>query len=297
MDEPKKIKKFKLSEKEAEELQPAKPELEPKKSLTLGAPHSEGTYIPSGEGHGNDVEDFLEEAYCTDRENASRERRRRKIKLVAVILGLVAISITVLLGYAHTIKQWPVLEPRTWYLPFILSVLVSLYLVIRSYLYLKHSRSVVLFAFGIIAALAIAIWNAEVLRVAALDDEFSPSNALWLPDDRYEMLIAYEVNHARGLGAGVQPYQSVTVEQYKKLFRAIPRSEWESYFQVYLDPTELEKVTIVNIDDTMVRVCGRMQEARVAAWDEFQELYNNPTLGFRLVKLGVSPYKLLLSHI
>lgn len=298
MEDPKQFTKYKLSRKlEEEEVQPAKPEQEPKKSLTLGTPHSEGTYIPAGEGQGNDVEDFLEEAYSTDRENTQRQRSRQKAKLVGVVLGLVIASVLLLLGYSHALQQWPVLEPRTWYLPFVLSVLLSLYLLIRSYVFLKDSRSVVLFAFGIVAALAIAIWNAEVLRVTAQDDEYSPSNALWLPDNTHEMLIAFEMNRVRGLGATVQPYQSVTVDQYKKLFRAIPRSEWEVYFRIYLEPAELEKVNLVNVDDTMVRVCGRMQEARVAAWNEFQELYNNPTLGFRLVKLGVSPYKLILSYL
>jgi hypothetical protein len=105
MEEPKKIKKFKLSGKEVEEVQPARPELEPKKSLSLGTPHSEGTFIPSGEGHGNDVEDFLEKAYSKDRENASRQRSRRKTRLIAVVLGLVAVSILLLFGYAHALKQ------------------------------------------------------------------------------------------------------------------------------------------------------------------------------------------------
>jgi hypothetical protein len=257
----------------------------------------EGTFIPSGEGHGNDVEDLLEKAYSKDRENASRQLSRRKTRLIAVILGLVAVSILLLFGYAHALKQWPVLEPKTWYLPFFLSALFSLYLVIRSYLYLKNSRNVVLFFFGIVVALALAIWNVEVLRVTAQGGLYSHSNELWFPDNTYEMLIGFEVNQVRGFGDSVQPYQSVPVEQYKKFFRASPRSEWERYFRIYLDPAELNEVNVVNIDDTMVRVCRRMQETRVARWNEFQELYNKPTFGFRLLKLCVSPYKLLLSNI
>jgi hypothetical protein len=155
----------------------------------------------------------------------------------------------------------------------------------------------VLFFFGIVVALAVAIWNVEVLRVTAQGGLYSPSNELWFPDNTYEMLIGFEVNQVRGFGDSVLPSQSVPVEQYKKFFRAIPRSEWERYFRIYLDPAELNEVNVVNIDDTMVRVCRRMQETRVARWNEFQELYNKPTFGFRILKFCVSPYKLLLSNI
>lgn len=301
MDESKEIKKYKLSRSEESCVEePSKPEVEPKKpkqSLTLGKPHSDGTYIPIGEGQGNDVEDFLEEAYCTDRETTQRKHRRRKFQLIGVLLGLVTLSVVLLFGYAHVLKQWPVLEPKTWYSPFLLSTLLSLYMVIRGYFYLKYSRSVVLFSFGIAAAIAVGMWNAEVLRVTAQADVYSPSNILWQPDKAHEMLIAYEVNRARGLGASVKPYKAVTPEQYNAQFRAVPRSEWKDFFQVYLSADELEQVTVANIDDTMILVSGRMQEARVAAWDEFQELYNSPTFGFRLLKLGVSPYKLLMGNI
>ena len=301
MEEPKKIKKYKLSRSEESRAEePAKPKVEPKEakqSLTLGKPHSDETYIPSGEGHDNDVEDYLEEAYCADKETNRLKQRRQKIQLIGVLLGLVTLSVVLLFGYAHALKQWPMLEPKTWYLPFVLSALLSLYMIVRGYLYLKHSRSVALFSFGIAAAIALAIWNAEVLRVTAQADVYSPSNIFWQPENVHEMLIAYEVNRARGLPPTVQPYKSAPLEQYKAEFRAIPRTEWKDYFSAYLSADELEKVTIMNIDDTMIRVSGRMQEARAAVWDEFLELYNSPTLGFRLQKLGVSPYKLLLGNI
>lgn len=262
MDEPKEIKKYKLSRSEESRAEePAKSKVEPeepKQSLTLGKPHSDGTYIPTGEGQGNDVEDYLEEAYCADKETNRLKQRRQKVQLISVLLGLVTLSVVLLLGYAHVLKQWPMLEPKTWYLPFCLSALLSLYLVLRGYLYLNRTKNVTLFSFGFAAAIAVGVWNAEVLRVTAQPDIYSPSNILWQPEKVHEMLIAYEVNRARGLGATVQPYKAVTLEQYKAQFRALPRSEWKDYFRAHLSAEELEEVTIANIDDTMILVSGRM---------------------------------------
>ncbi len=295
------IKKFKLSQREVSSEEPSLPleteRLEgDKRPLSLGDPHVSQPYVSPGNLE-NDVEDYLEDAYGPERDEARRVRRWELVQNVASLLTLLFVSALLLIGYAHIIEQWPPLEPASWYVPFMLSVALSIYLCIRAYLYLKHARSYSLFAFGIAAAVGVGYWNVEVLRVASQAEMYSPTNGLWVSESRHEMLIAYEVNDCRGVAASFKPYQSVSFDQIRQQFRAMPRSEWKPYFRRYLSADELARVNSVNIDDHMFLVSERTQKARATAWESFGELYANPTFVMRLKQWAIYPYKLMLKRL
>ena len=84
---------------------------------------------------------------------------------------------------------------------------------------------------------------------------------------------------------------------YHRAFLDIPRDEWRSYFSRYLSADEMAGVNVVNIQQTMYLVNGRMQAQRVAMWNELEAQRKAPELEFRAQSILLKPYTWLLGYL
>lgn len=226
-----------------------------------------------------------------------RARRASILKSIAVVCAIVLLFIVstgLTYGYAHVYQQWPTLEPLSWYLPFILSVALSVAALTKSYQFITRRRSsITLTITGLAIAAGLASWNITILRVTSLSGENLSGH--WQPSNQTEMLIAYEMNASRGIPPS--SYTAPTVDSYQKMFRSIPRSQWQHYFKQYLSDEELQKVTPINIDINMREVSARMARIHAEQWTDFEAVYKNPPFDFKIKNWGLMPYTYILQRL
>ena len=284
--------KFQLSKKPEVESPEASdmPEApsEPRKLTVRSTPQV--TPKPADESEKITVHELLDEAYAPDREKARRVKNIQLSKNITFLLGLVTLAVVFTFGYAHSWNQWPIVQPMSWYAPFIISLAVSLYMVIRGIYIFKSVGKVSMLVTGITLAGALSYVNIVVLGVTAQSDHYAPDNCLWEAEDSLEMLLAYEINACRGWGQSPNVYTSISMNQYKEVFRALPRTEWKPYFKKHLTSEELQKTTSINIDERMRLVASRMQEARANKWNEFNTQYEELPIELRMKRWLILPY-------
>ncbi|MGJ8653509.1 MAG: hypothetical protein ACSHX8_09575 [Opitutaceae bacterium] len=245
---------------------------------------------PTNESEEITVHEILNEAYAPDREKARRVKRNELSKNITFVLGLAALAVVLTFGYAHFWNQWPIVQPISWYAPFIISLAVSLYMVIRGIYVFKSARTVSMLVTGITLAGALSYVNIVVLGVTAQSDHYAPDNCLWEAEDSLEMLLAYEINACRGWAQSPSVYTSISMNQYKEVFRALPRTEWKPYFKKHLTSEELQKTNSINIDERMRVVASRMLEARANTWNEFNTQYEELPIELRMKRWLILPY-------
>ncbi|MGJ8649628.1 MAG: hypothetical protein ACSHX4_04655 [Opitutaceae bacterium] len=240
------------------------------------------------------VEQILEAAYAPDRERSKWAKRNKRIVTISILLAVMLLSTFLTFGYAHLWQKWPLLQPVSWYIPFILSVVISVYFCIKAYALFSKERSHSLAITGICAALGLAYWNVTVLDYTTHPEARAPTNCFWEPQDMSEMLLAYELNACRGWSTNTATYKDISLEDYRTAFHALPVPEWKSYFKTYLSADELSKVTTININKNMNVVAERMQQRRTEIWTEFDELYKKPPFLLKLKQLALAPYTWVL---
>lgn len=236
------------------------------------------------------VHKLLDDAYAPDRKKAQRAKRIELTFNIAFTLGLTVLAMVLTFGYAHFWNQWPVVEPMSWYAPFIISVAISLYLVIKAVHILKNDRRFSMLITGGLLAGILSFLNIATLDVTAQAEHYAPDNCLWEAEGTLEMLLAYEINACRGWGKSSNAYNSISIQQYKDTFRALPREQWKPYFRKHLTAQELEQTNSINIDERMRLVAARMHVKRVNTWNEFDALYQEQPIPLRIKRWLIFPY-------
>ncbi|MEN8660924.1 MAG: hypothetical protein ABF330_00350 [Lentimonas sp.] len=252
---------------------------------------------PSKQSDNIEVKHMLDVAYAPDKERTRQSNRTRRIWKVNLTLGAIALSTCLIFAYAHVWQKWPLLETATWYLPFLVSLLVSLYACYKAVSMFNEERNYAMTVTGICIAGALTYWNALVLDVTAQPDIYAPNSILWEADSDTEKLLAYEINSCRGWGTTPGPYIQVNIENYKSTFRALPRDEWKQYFNLHLSEEDLSKTTTINIDEKMRLVSEQMLRKRVQVWNNFDAQYREPNYLFKLKRALVLPYVFAFKHL
>ena len=267
----------------------------PSPPLTLKGAETSRTYV-STDADDIRVDDILEDAYSPEKKRAHRASTRRSIAIICSIVLLFIASAGLTYGYAHVYRQLPILEPLSWYLPFILSVALSVAAMVKSYQFMtrKHS-SLSLTITGLLIAAGLASWNITILRVTSLSGENLSGLGHWQPSNQTEMLIAYELNACRGIPTVT--FTAPSADSYRKMFRRLPRSEWKQYFKQYLSHEEVQKVTPINIDIKMREVSERMARLHEEQWADFESVYSNPPFDFKVKQWALLPYRTILQQL
>lgn len=291
--------KFKLAERDDQSPSPEGHSVdsikeEPKQPLTLRKADA-AEPIEHTPAARIEIEDILEEAYAPDHERLKRAKRLSRINSISMVVGLFALSAFLTYAYAHILKQWPTLEPTNWYLPFIISVALSVAALIKAYQFFTKKHSISLMLTGLCIAGGLTSWNMTILHVASQTSSNALALGAWEPKDMTESLILNELNVCRGISSNA--YTSASVSDYESMFHDMPRNQWKPYFQLYLSPSEFENINSINLDKNMHIVAGRMQAKRSQQWTELQALYESPTFFFMLKQWGLSPYTKVLQSL
>ncbi|CAA6689876.1 MULTISPECIES: MerC domain-containing protein [unclassified Lentimonas] len=301
MPEENKRPKMKLSrapEQLAAEEQARKANAEPEKPnapLTLQHTEVSRTYVSTNADKIR-IDDILEDAYSPEKKRARQASILRRIALTCAIALLFLVSAGLTYGYAHIYQQWPKLEPLSWYLPFVLSVALSVAALIKSYQFITRRRSsIALTITGLVIAAGLASWNLDILRVTSWSGDNLLGQGHWQPSNQTEMLIAYEINACRGIPPA--SFTAPSAASYKKMFRSMPRSQWQPYFKKYLTHEELQKTTPLNIDINMREVSSRMARLHAEQWADFEAVYKNPPFDFKVKQWALLPYSTILQQL
>ena len=300
MPDKKKLPKFKLVERTDETKDTAlrstkSSSTPPKKPLTLREVDASAHPHCTSNAPKLKVEQILEDAYAPDHKRLKRARRSKCLTSISTVAALFALSAYLTYAYAHVWKQWPQLEPTKRYLPFVISVVISVAALVKSYQFLTKRHSISLMLTGICIAGGLASWNVNVLHVATQIVTSATGQGAWEPKDMTECLIVYELNTCRGINPST--YTSVSISRYQSMFKDMPRNQWKPYFQLYLSPHELNNVNIINIDKYMKIVAERMQAKRSEQWAKFEALYKSPSFLFMIRQWALYPYIKVLKMI
>lgn len=301
MSESKNLSKMKLSrdpEQFLAEERARKAHAEPGKTnapLKLKAAAVSRTYV-SSDADSIHIDDILEEAYRPEKKRARRASTIKYITIGCSIVLLFIVSAALTYGYAHVSQQWPTLYPLNWYLPFILSVALSVAAMVKAYQFMtRNHSSIALTITGLVIAAGLAHWNITILRVTSLSGDHLSSRGHWQPSNQTEMLITYEVNSLRGMPPAT--FTAPSASSYQKMFRSIPRSQWKQYFTQYLSHEELQKVTPINIDIKMREVSDRMARLHTEQWADFEAVYYDPPFKFKVLRWALYPYSYLFQQL
>lgn len=267
----------------------------PKKPLTLREVEASAHPQSTSTAPKLKVEQILEDAYAPDHKRLKRATQLKCLTSISIVAALFALSAYLTYAYAHVWKQWPQLEPTSWYLPFVISVVTSVAALVKSYQFLTKRHSISLMLTGICIAGGLASWNVNVLYVAAQTGTSATGQGAWEPKNMTEALIAYEFNTCRGISPST--YTSVSISRYQSMFKEMPRNQWKPYFQLYLSPHEFNNVNAINMDRNMQTVAKRMQARRSAQWTEFEALYKSPSLLFMIQQWALYPYIKVLEMV
>lgn len=301
MSEEKKVQKFKLARNpdevrpDEESLTPPAIPAKPKPPLTLKETETPKKYV-STDADDIRVTNMLDDAFEPDRERARRSSIIRGAVTTTVVLGIFLLSVGLTYSFAHILMQWPMLEPISWYLPFILSIACSVAALFKSYRILTcRRRSFTLAVTGVCLAVGLTYWNIQVLHVATHSGGKVAETQFWMPSTLTQRLMLYEINSCQGISSS--SYATVTANDYKKIFRKMPRDQWEIHFRRYLFADEFSRVTPINIDDMMNLVTQRMEQNSTEGWDKLYAALEEPPFVFRMKQWILTPYTFLLKRL
>lgn len=198
--------------------------------------------------------------------------------------------------YAHGVAGVPALKPAIWYVPFFLSAALSTWFYFQAARFWDQAYQL-LAIFGLIIAGALVYWNVHILKFAASGDQQKLSARLSVPESVAQLYFSGEFDALRGVPESRSAYARITPAVYRRAFYAMPRNEWRSHFQRYLNSAEMRDINDVNIDKKMHEVARRISKKREESLDQMEAEIKNPSFELQIQQALLRPYTWIIGYL